>query len=133
MDKRENMRMVPAGNNPDYQSVRLAVLFASRVLAASAAGESERALKLSKKQKTEIRAILEVEGERVRLLASQLTKNSRQLQVAIAGSPANADALQPLSDQRKQIESELQVIKELLMKRISEVLTIRQRSVLQAA
>lgn len=133
MEKRKNLRIVPAGNNPDYQSARLPVLFASRVLAASAAREAEMALKLSKKQKSEIRSILELEGERVMLLAGQLTKNSRQLQVASTGVPADAPQLQPLLSQRNQIETELQAIREQMMSRISDVLTTRQRGLLQAA
>jgi hypothetical protein len=109
----------PGGNHPEHPSARLRMLFASRVLAASAARESKHILKLSKKQKTEIRSILEVEGERIRLLASQLTKNSRQLHLAASGKLTDANQLQPLLGQRRQIEAELQTIKELLMSRIS--------------
>jgi len=133
MEKRKNINSLPGGNHPEYQSARLRMLFASRVLAASATRESTHILKLRKKQKAEIRSILEFEGARIRLLASQLTKNSRQLQVAAAGKLTDTNQLQPLLGQRRQIEAELQTIKELLMNRISDVLTAKQRDVLQAA
>jgi hypothetical protein len=133
MEKRKNINGLPGSNHCEHQSARLRMLFASRVLAASAAVESKHMVKLSKKQKAEIRLILDGEGERIRLLASQLTKNSRQLQVAAAGKLTDASQLQPLLGQRHQIETELQTIKELMMSRISEVLTAKQRGLLQAA
>ena len=81
---------------------------------------------LTGKQEAAIRAILQAETPNIELLSSQLTKNSRQLQIAARGElPDNV--LQPLLSQRAQLEAELGMAKERLKMKIYEVLIANSR------